>query len=149
MKLFSFVNEHVVIDFRWHAGERPFVCNWLFCGKRFTRSDELQRHKRTHTGEKRFACEECGKRFMRSDHLSKHIRTHSKVIGSHDSVQESPADATLGKSPSVFVPRFTVCVTDPHDTSTTDTSIIMGGKELNLKLEAAGGDAETSIGVLM
>ena len=35
---------------RWHAGERPFVCSWLFCGKRFTRSDELQRHKRTHTG---------------------------------------------------------------------------------------------------
>ena len=35
---------------RWHSGERPFVCNWLFCGKRFTRSDELQRHKRTHTG---------------------------------------------------------------------------------------------------
>ena len=35
---------------RWHTGERPFICNWLFCGKRFTRSDELQRHKRTHTG---------------------------------------------------------------------------------------------------
>ena len=35
---------------RWHTGERPFVCNWLFCGKHFTRSDELQRHLRTHTG---------------------------------------------------------------------------------------------------
>ncbi|NXN32687.1 SP9 factor, partial [Nycticryphes semicollaris] len=56
---------------------RPFVCNWLFCGKRFTRSDELQRHLRTHTGEKRFACPVCNKRFMRSDHLSKHIKTHN------------------------------------------------------------------------
>uniref|UniRef100_A0A8C4Q536 C2H2-type domain-containing protein n=1 Tax=Eptatretus burgeri TaxID=7764 RepID=A0A8C4Q536_EPTBU len=55
---------------------RPFVCNWLYCGKRFTRSDELQRHLRTHTGEKRFGCPECGKRFMRSDHLSKHQKTH-------------------------------------------------------------------------
>ncbi|XP_015281127.1 PREDICTED: LOW QUALITY PROTEIN: transcription factor Sp8-like [Gekko japonicus] len=62
---------------RWHTGERPFVCNWLFCGKRFTRSDELQRHLRTHTGEKRFACPVCNKRFMRSDHLSKHVKTHS------------------------------------------------------------------------
>ena len=26
------------------------MCNWVFCGKRFTRSDELQRHARTHTG---------------------------------------------------------------------------------------------------
>ena len=50
---------------------------WLFCGKRFTRSDELQRHLRTHTGEKRFACPVCNKRFMRSDHLSKHVKTHS------------------------------------------------------------------------
>ncbi|RVE43015.1 hypothetical protein evm_012327 [Chilo suppressalis] len=76
---------------RWHSGERPFSCNWLFCGKRMrfritklymallanfnnllnqnktkfkvsfnqkkihpsnSRSDELQRHRRTHTGEK-------------------------------------------------------------------------------------------------
>lgn len=48
----------------------------MFCNKSFTRSDELQRHLRTHTGEKRFACNECGKRFTRSDHLNKHLKTH-------------------------------------------------------------------------
>lgn len=37
---------------RWHMGDRPFMCNWIYCGKKFTRSDELQRHKRTHTGRK-------------------------------------------------------------------------------------------------
>jgi len=35
---------------RWHSGDKPYVCEWQTCGKRFTRSDELQRHWRTHTG---------------------------------------------------------------------------------------------------
>ncbi|NXT31434.1 SP7 factor, partial [Pelecanoides urinatrix] len=62
-----------------HTGERPFVCNWLFCGKRFTRSDELERHVRTHTREKKFTCLLCSKRFTRSDHLSKHQKTHAET----------------------------------------------------------------------
>ena len=61
------------------AGERPFACTWLFCTRRFSRSDELQRHMRTHTGDKRFVCPTCSKRFMRSDHLNKHQRTHRSV----------------------------------------------------------------------
>lgn len=31
-------------------GERPFLCRWQNCMKRFARSDELTRHFRTHTG---------------------------------------------------------------------------------------------------
>lgn len=57
-------------------GERPFPCTWPDCEKKFARSDELARHTRTHTGEKRFLCPLCDKRFMRSDHLIKHARRH-------------------------------------------------------------------------
>lgn len=68
------------------------MCNWLFCGKSFTRSDELQRHLRTHTGEKRFACTECGKRFMRSDHLSKHVKTHENKRVKTVQEKETPSE---------------------------------------------------------
>lgn len=58
------------------AGEKPFSCHWEGCDKRFARSDELSRHRRTHTGEKKFVCTVCDRRFMRSDHLTKHARRH-------------------------------------------------------------------------
>uniref|UniRef100_A0A7M4EQ50 C2H2-type domain-containing protein n=1 Tax=Crocodylus porosus TaxID=8502 RepID=A0A7M4EQ50_CROPO len=55
----------------------PFECSWQECNKKFARSDELARHYRTHTGEKKFGCPLCEKRFMRSDHLTKHARRHA------------------------------------------------------------------------
>uniref|UniRef100_A0A8B9ILU0 C2H2-type domain-containing protein n=1 Tax=Anser cygnoides TaxID=8845 RepID=A0A8B9ILU0_ANSCY len=48
------------------ARERPFPCTWPDCLKKFSRSDELTRHYRTHTGEKQFRCPLCEKRFMRT-----------------------------------------------------------------------------------
>lgn len=84
----------------FRIGEKPFSCPWDGCDKQFSRSDELSRHKRTHTGgktrnnyeifleiiisyshllgnkEKNFGCKLCGRRFMRSDHLTKHVRRH-------------------------------------------------------------------------
>ena len=38
--------------FRRHTGEKPFACDWQDCGWRFSRSDELARHKRSHSGVK-------------------------------------------------------------------------------------------------
>ncbi|XP_043398204.1 Krueppel-like factor 11 isoform X10 [Chelonia mydas] len=65
-----------MIPFNRQRGEKPFSCNWEGCDKKFARSDELSRHRRTHTGEKKFACPVCDRRFMRSDHLTKHARRH-------------------------------------------------------------------------
>lgn len=72
------------------AGERPFECTWPDCGKKFSRSDELTRHYRTHTGEKRFNCPLCDKCFMRSDHLTKHARRHA---GFHPSMLQGSSAA--------------------------------------------------------
>lgn len=72
------------------SGERPFECTWPDCGKKFSRSDELTRHYRTHTGEKRFNCPLCDKCFMRSDHLTKHARRHA---GFHPSMLQGSSAA--------------------------------------------------------
>ena len=47
---FFLLEKREIISFIFFKGERPFLCNYMYCGKRFTRSDELQRHLRTHTG---------------------------------------------------------------------------------------------------
>lgn len=51
--------------------------------RRFSRSDELSRHKRSHSGVKPYQCAACQKRFARSDHLAKHVRIHRDQPGSN------------------------------------------------------------------
>lgn len=57
--------------------ERPYACPVESCDRRFSRSDELTRHIRIHTGQKPFQCRICMRSFSRSDHLTTHIRTHT------------------------------------------------------------------------
>ncbi|XP_061659272.1 early growth response protein 1-like [Syngnathoides biaculeatus] len=57
--------------------ERPYICPADGCDRRFSRSDELARHVRVHTGQKPFQCRICMRSFSRSDHLTTHIRTHT------------------------------------------------------------------------
>ncbi|CAL1534621.1 unnamed protein product [Lymnaea stagnalis] len=75
---------------RIHTGQKPFPCP--ICGRSFSRSDHLTTHKRTHTGEKPFSCEVCGRKFARSDEKKRHAKVHLK--------QRHKKDAKLATSTS-------------------------------------------------
>lgn len=58
------------------AQQTPIYLTRPLLSCRFSRSDELSRHRRSHSGVKPYQCPVCEKKFARSDHLSKHVKVH-------------------------------------------------------------------------
>lgn len=64
---------------RTHRGEKLFSC--VICARNFSQKSHLTVHERIHTGERPFKCNICGCAFSRKDYLVRHTRTqHSGKV---------------------------------------------------------------------
>ena len=56
--------------------QKNLACPYPDCDKAFNRPANLEQHKRSHTNERIFKCQEfgCSKDFLKSDHLKRHIQ---------------------------------------------------------------------------
>ena len=64
---------------RTHTGERPHLCPVPNCGMAFSDSSTLSKHARVHNGKRPYPCDICGRRFTQSGNMNKHRRTVHSV----------------------------------------------------------------------
>ena len=96
------------------VGEKPFVCQYSGCDRRFANSSDRKKHSHVHTSDKPFYCrvDGCDKSYTHPSSLRKHIKMHrstssdTAVVGHHRSDDDDnvSSDAASASSPTAATP---------------------------------------------
>ena len=63
------------------VGEKPFICEFEGCGRRFANSSDRKKHSHVHTSDKPYVCkvDGCNKTYTHPSSLRKHMKLHGKI----------------------------------------------------------------------
>ncbi|MGH0152599.1 UNVERIFIED_CONTAM: hypothetical protein FKN15_073372 [Acipenser sinensis] len=70
-------HEHIHQDGPSLSSQRPKIFKCPYCEKAFAKPSQLERHNRTHTGERPFQCPQCDKAFNQKSALQVHMVKHT------------------------------------------------------------------------
>jgi hypothetical protein len=90
-------------------GKKAYQCNHSGCGRIFTTSGHLSRHRRIHSGVKNYRCplKPCSASFFRSDNMMTHFKVHAKRLGvNYDVDPQIIVAASTGVWPETLMDRM-------------------------------------------